>query len=226
MANYQQAPTLKFNGKKQAGQFYQIPQELADIIFTKLGNSSAQLRIMIVLLGTKEGFKISDKWICERTGLQHPSYITARKALVKRGWLTHEPAEGITVNIAAIYAECSNTILPQEEIKQECSNTTLPQGGNTTLLQRGNTTLPQCSNTILPITYNTDNNKDKITDSVELLPGAVIPKQPPEEIAGQKPLLLTRKEAIGRYGATTCANSIATGKPNCYWIGGELVKLV
>ena len=42
MANYQQAPTLKFNGVKSLGNnFYGIPQDLADIIFRELGNSSA-----------------------------------------------------------------------------------------------------------------------------------------------------------------------------------------
>lgn len=93
MANYEQAPILCFNGSKTQGnttnQTYQIPQKLADIIFNTLGNSSAQLRIMLVLCGTKEGFSISEKWILERTGLQHASYVSARKSLVDRGWLTH-----------------------------------------------------------------------------------------------------------------------------------------
>ena len=124
MANFKQAPELKFTGQKPEGQYYAIPQSLADIIFNELGNSSAQLRIMMVLIGTKEGFKISEKWILDRTGLLHASYITARKALVKRGWLSHSEAEGITVNFDAILDEKN----------------------------RGNTVLPQCSNTILPIT--------------------------------------------------------------------------
>lgn len=141
MANFRQAPELKFTGKKPEGQYYAIPQDLADIIFNKLGNSSAQLRIMIVLIGTKEGFKISEKWILDRTGLLHASYITARKALVKRGWLTHDESEGITVNF--------NTILDEKN------------RGNTVLPQPGNTVLPQCSNTVLPIT---DKNKIKTTN--------------------------------------------------------------
>ena len=124
MANFKQAPELKFTGQKPEGQYYAIPQSLADIIFNKLGNSSAQLRIMMVLIGTKEGFKISEKWILDRTGLLHASYITARKELVKRGWLTHDEAECITVNFDAILDEKN----------------------------RGNTVLPQCSNTVLPIT--------------------------------------------------------------------------
>lgn len=137
MANFRQAPELKFTGQKPEGQYYAIPQDLADIIFNKLGNSSAQLRIMIVLIGTKKGFKITEKWILERTGLLHASYIKARQELVKKGWLSHNEKEGITVNF--------NTILDEKN------------RGNTILPQPGNTVLPQCSNTVLPIT-----NKNKI----------------------------------------------------------------
>lgn len=137
MANFRQAPELKFTGQKPEGQYYAIPQDLADIIFNKLGNSSAQLRIMIVLIGTKEGFKISEKWILDRTGLLHASYIKARQELVKKGWLSHDETEGITVNF--------NTILSEKN------------RGNTVLPQPGNTILPQCSNMVLPIT-----NKNKL----------------------------------------------------------------
>ena len=124
MANFKQAPELKFTGQKPEGQYYAIPQSLADIIFNKLGNSSAQLRIMMVLIGTKQGFKISEKWILDRTGLLHASYIKARQELVKKGWLSHNEAAGITVNFDAILDEKN----------------------------RGNMVLPQCSNTVLPIT--------------------------------------------------------------------------
>lgn len=168
MANYNQAPTLQFNGAKEVdNNFYKIPQELADIIFKELGNSSAQLRIMMVLVGTKPGFQISDKWICDRTGLLHPSYINARKALVAKGWLTHDAAKGITVNFDAIRGNRGNTILQNEK---QCSNTTLLQRGNTTLPHCSNTTLPQCSNTTLPIINNIDNKIDNKTNSLNELP--------------------------------------------------------
>ena len=56
------APTLEYNGVKsrvEKEQYYQIPEALADAVFSVLGNSSAQLRIMMVLIGTKPGFHIS-----------------------------------------------------------------------------------------------------------------------------------------------------------------------
>ena len=102
------APALK-NKKVVMGNFYQIPQNVADKVFQELGNSSAQLRIMLVLIGTKEGFNVSEKWILERTGLQHASYINARKALINRGWLT-------LINQTEIIINYEN-ILGQEKIE-------------------------------------------------------------------------------------------------------------
>lgn len=102
------APELRFNGEKvqdneATNQTYQIPQRLADIINNELGNSSAQLRVMYVLVGTKEGFRISEKWICERTGLSPTSYRRARADLENIGWITHTQYESITINFDEIY---------------------------------------------------------------------------------------------------------------------------
>lgn len=89
MANFNQAPILSFDKPKEKSKvFYNLPQDITDVIFSELGNSSAQIRIMIVLIGTKPGFSISEKWMLERTGLTHSSYISARSALCKKGWLT------------------------------------------------------------------------------------------------------------------------------------------
>lgn len=102
------APSLHHNGRKDEGnktnQSYILPQRLTDIIFNELGNSSAQLRIMCVLCGTKEGFFITEKWICERTGLKQQSYSRALAELVKRGWVSHRKYSNITINYDAIFA--------------------------------------------------------------------------------------------------------------------------
>lgn len=103
MANLKQAPKLQFSGSVNYNkQYYHLPQEVMDKVFRTLGTSSAQLRIMIVLLGTKEGFLVSEKWICERTGLTHSSYIKARQALVDKGFIELDPAKSITVNLSKL----------------------------------------------------------------------------------------------------------------------------
>lgn len=95
MATIQQAPQLNHKGKKMENNvpFYQLPQDIMDIIFNKLdGKNGNQMKIMIVLLGTvgDGSFRVSEKWICERTGMVQQSYNRARKALVERGWLQVE----------------------------------------------------------------------------------------------------------------------------------------
>ena len=82
-----------------------IPQRLADIIFNVLGNSSAQIKIMIVLCGTKEDFFISTKWMTKRTGLSQQSYSAALKKLVQRGWVSHRNYQTIRVNFDKIYED-------------------------------------------------------------------------------------------------------------------------
>ena len=103
------APSLHFNGGKEQDnptrQIYMIPQRLGDIIFNVLGNASAQIKIMMVLCGTKEEFFISAKWITKRTGLSQQSYSAALRKLVDRGWLSHRNYSHITVNYDKIYED-------------------------------------------------------------------------------------------------------------------------
>ena len=103
------APSLHFYGAKdqdnKTNQVYMIPQRLADIIFNVLGNSSAQIKIMMVLCGTKEGFFISGKWMRGRTGLSPQSYSAALKKLVQRGWVNHRNYQTIRVNFDKIYED-------------------------------------------------------------------------------------------------------------------------
>ena len=103
------APSLHFNGAKdqdnKTTQIYMIPQRLADIIFNLLGRAPAQIKIMMVLCGTKEEFFISNKWMTKRTGLSQQSYSEALRKLVKRGWVSHRNYQTIRVNFDKIYED-------------------------------------------------------------------------------------------------------------------------
>ena len=82
-----------------------IPQRLADILFNLLGRVPSQIKIMMVLCGTKEVFFISTKWMTKRTGLSQQSYSEALKKLVKRGWVSHWNCQTIRVNFDKIYED-------------------------------------------------------------------------------------------------------------------------
>ena len=118
--NFKQAPKLYHSGKKKQGIFYQLPQDLIDIVFNTLdGKNGNQIKLMCVLLGTQGNgsFGVSEKWICERTGMVQQTYNKARKALIDRGWLKLEEGK-LFVLVSAIYAEgtTSNCVKAQSEI--------------------------------------------------------------------------------------------------------------
>lgn len=80
---YNQAPAFIKRGKdyEEHGRFYSITQEAADRVMNGLnGRCGNELKIMMVLLGTlgDGSFRISEKWILDRTGMEHSSYIRAR----------------------------------------------------------------------------------------------------------------------------------------------------
>lgn len=91
MPNYKQAPKLYHDKSHfEVGNFYSLPQNLMDCVFNQLdGKCGNQIKLITVLLGTlgNGSFGVSEKWICERTGMRHETYINARKALVEKGWI-------------------------------------------------------------------------------------------------------------------------------------------
>ena len=193
------APTLEHNGVKsrvEKEQYYQIPQALADAVFSVLGNSSAQLRIMLVLIGTKPGFHISQKWILQRTGLKEKSYIEARKALVERGWLKHLECDRIIVNLDKIYAD-------GEEKKKNAEKPATTAGKDIPTSTSGNETQPV---TIAGGPHNTisGNTPEIITDIInneqsKIEQNNIIEKPQLQEKLGpaqKKPIITTRSNAL------------------------------
>ena len=91
MPNFKQAPKLYHNKTDfKYTNYYNLPQTLMDAIFQKLdGKCGNQIKLMTVLLGTlgDGSFGVSEKWICDRTGMIQQTYNAARKALIERGWV-------------------------------------------------------------------------------------------------------------------------------------------
>lgn len=83
-----QAPKIKFNKSKPKGLTYVLPQKTMDEIFSKIdGKNGNALKLIVVLLGTKEGFRPSTKWLCDRTGMKKTAYYRARDYLTELGIL-------------------------------------------------------------------------------------------------------------------------------------------
>lgn len=99
-----QAPQVYHNGDKGSGRFVQLPQELLDRLFAKLdGRHGNAIKLMIELLGIKGdgSFRLSTKWICDRTGMSKQKYFDTMKYLEE--WeLIERTDDEIYVNIDRI----------------------------------------------------------------------------------------------------------------------------
>lgn len=105
MNTFRQAPRLFHIGSKDKKDFYLLPKNLMDSVFNQLsGKQGNQIKLMSVLLGTAGdgSFAVSEKWICDRTGMDQSNYSRARKALIDRGWLRLENGK-LYVNFNEFY---------------------------------------------------------------------------------------------------------------------------
>lgn len=117
------APILKWNGdkwnnkgsynkdNKQGYYFYQLPIPIMTYICETLdGKNGLMLKIMIVLIGTDEGFGLSEKFICEKIGIdghdKARSYYRARDELNNMNWIWYDKKDKtITLNYDFLWDE-------------------------------------------------------------------------------------------------------------------------
>lgn len=103
--NYKNALKLYHRYSMSKGEyFYNLPQKIIDSIFNNIdGKNGNAIKIMIVLLGTigDGSFGISEKYMCDRTGITAQNYYRARKFLENIGFITIE-GNSIIINIDRI----------------------------------------------------------------------------------------------------------------------------
>lgn len=117
MPNYNQAPKIKYQGKKEydpAGLGKAIrTHELESRIMRGVGQNMSALKIMLFVTGNAEGFAVAQKTIMDRCGMSKDSYYKSRQMLEDKGWIKLNGDE-IIVDYDAIYELKSN----------ECSTST------------------------------------------------------------------------------------------------------
>ena len=84
-----------------------LPQELMDAVMAGIkGNCLNQLKLMILLLGTKEGFRVSEQYVLEHLKISEQAYLKARRALVEKGWLQLEKnPHTLVVNLDKVWED-------------------------------------------------------------------------------------------------------------------------
>ena len=109
MANTTNAPALYIKGQKWQ-QKNEQRVSVADRIWKELGTmkglTANDRLLLILLLGQTDDknnpFHPSEKWIRERTGMSHDTYIERRKKLAEKGLIDFKEYESMTVRLDII----------------------------------------------------------------------------------------------------------------------------
>ena len=109
MANTTNAPALYIKGQKwkqQNEQRISIADRLLVAIGNKKGLTANDRLLLIVLIGQTDDptrpFHPSEKWIRDRTGMSHDTYIERRKSLAAKGIIDFKEYESITINLESL----------------------------------------------------------------------------------------------------------------------------
>ena len=172
---------------------------------------------------------ISDKVLAENFGVSESTITRTLKALETKGYITRETKSTNSGKTRHIKVN-----MEQLEEDSATSKMTVDKGGASvkmSLAQQSNCCLRNKQNDLIK-----DNIKDKEikdnngVDKIASLRSAIIinsqDSQKEQPVEKQQPQVMTTKEAMARYGVSACANRVAASIANCYWIEGELVKLV
>ena len=109
MANNTNAPALYIKGKKwqeSNEQRISVADRLLVAIGNKKGLTANDRLLLILLIGQTDNpakpFHPSEKWIRDRTGMSHDTYIERRKSLAAKGIIEFKEYESITINLTAL----------------------------------------------------------------------------------------------------------------------------
>ena len=172
---------------------------------------------------------ISDKVLAANFGVSESTITRALKNLEGKGFITRNTKvtntgkeRHIIINMSKIEEYAAS--IKMTDAKEHASvKMTDAQASNCLMRKQQNDLIK-------------DNLKDKEIDNIcvlerkrsktETAPGGSFANSEPVVIADTVAKPMTRDEATAQYGLTACANRIAAGIANCYWISGELVTLL
>lgn len=111
--------TYEKNERPNGYYFGQCPTIIRDYVLNHLtGNNGNPLKLMWVLLETDEKahFKISQKWVLNKTGMPKDKYYDARKKLEIMGWLDYDQnEESIIINYDYLWQEALEFLEREKE---------------------------------------------------------------------------------------------------------------
>lgn len=168
---------------------------------------------------------ISDKVLADNFGVSEKTISRTIKGLEDKGFITRN-----TVNVKG--GKQRHMLVNQKKIEAALTKDNLTvddnNNGQNDCCTKDNLTVVNGQNDLIKDNRKDNSLKDNYKEA--LTAGAVKSsiEQPEEEVVidGVKAQVMTREEAMSKYGLSACANSIPTKITNCFWINKELVKLI
>lgn len=170
-------------------------------------------------------FALSSKTVQETFGIKIRQYNSAVEELIKKGYLVRQGESNIyCFNEIAVDTKCNNESETKNSLNTKCNNDVITKCNNA-VNTKCNKDLLQ--NVIRNTTNTTlDNTKDN-TEEMVLQPAAASTiSLESQKVEGKEAQIMTTQEASAQYGLAACANRVAAGIKGCYWIDGNLVKLL
>ena len=174
-------------------------------------------------------FALSSKDVLDTFGMKIKQYNNAVTELIDKGYLVRQ---GVSSNY--LFSEIAVITLEDNE-----KESVMPKGNNAVITKEDNAVITKSNNALLPlgIRNNTDTTYNTTIDNTEgftnISSAGVAcstdiskPQEEPVVIDGVTAIVMDRQEATSKYGLGACINRVAAGVNGCFWISGDLVKLL
>lgn len=194
----------------------------------KLGLNPTEILILAQIMefntNTGDCF-ISDKVLAENFGVSEKTISRSIKALEDKGLIKRDTkavkggkSRHITVNAAKI----------EEQLTTDKMSIDNNNNGQIVPYTTDKMSIVKGQNDLIKDNIKDKNLKDKYGEALTANAVKSSIELPEEEVVieGVKAQVMTREEAMSKYGLSACANCIPTNIANCCWIDKELVRLV
>ena len=216
MANYKTVPNQKVvKVQKQvcnkANLYATINIEAMEAAAQELKAGAFKLWVYFAKNQNGYQFALSNKAVLDTFGIKKDQYDSAIKELLNKSYLVETGGNQYIFN--EVVGKNHN-----EE------NNVVGKNHNDVMVKNHNAqqekTITSCSKKPQEIIQDTTDNTIDNTQVQLFQPTAEITK------LQSAPRVMTSQEALRKYGVSACANRVVAGIKGCYWIDGDLVKLV
>lgn len=171
-------------------------------------------------------FALSNKEVLDTFGIKKDQYDSAIKELKDKGYLVEEGGNRFSFSETAVVVKNHNE---KNSVVGKTHNTVVVKNHNAQQEKPITGCGKKPQEILQDITDNTIDNTEGVANLAFGCASAKVSnscngQEKKEKAAAAE--ILTREEAVSKYGLSACVNRVSSAIPGCYWIDGNLVKLV